>query len=73
MKRPVADAPAAAAATASGSPPEAWATVAATPWSPSQRPVDTGPGLTVVTRMPRGPTSFDSAFEKFASAAFAAL
>ena len=31
-----------------------------------------GPGLTVLTRTPFGPTSFESAFEKLASAALAA-
>ncbi len=48
-------------------------TVAATPPSPSQRSVATGPGLTVLTRIPSRPTSFDSDFEKFTTAAFAAL
>ena len=47
-------------------------TVAATPWSPSHRSVSTGPGLTVLTRTPRGPNSLDSALQKLVSAALAA-
>jgi hydroxyacylglutathione hydrolase len=35
--------------------------VAATPSLPSQSPVAAGAGLTMLTRMPRGPTSLDSA------------
>ena len=49
------------------------ATVAATPPSPSHRSVSTGPGLTVLTRTPRGPTSFDSDLQKLVRAALAAL
>src|SRR5262245_33524384 len=52
--------------------PDAFATVAATPSGPSHSAVSTGPGLTVFIRIPLGPTSLDSAFEKFANAAFAA-
>ena len=65
VKRPVGACPACCSAMFCGSPPCAAATVAATPWSPSQSSVETGPGLTVLTRMPRGPTSFDSDLEKF--------
>ena len=36
------------------------------------RVVLTGPGLTVLKRIPRGPYSFDSDLEKFSTAAFAA-
>ena len=67
VKRPVGACSAWCLATVSGSPPCASATLAATPWSPSQSPVETGPGLTVLTRTPRGPTSFDSDLEKLAS------
>ena len=56
----------------SASTPDAFATVAATPSGPSHSAVSTGPGLTVFIRIPEGPTSFDSAFEKLVSAAFAA-
>ena len=48
------------------------ATVAATPFSPSQSGVDTGPGLTVLNRNPCGPNSFDNDFERFQTAAFVA-
>ena len=72
VNRPVTAPAAAWAATAAGSSPPAWATVCATPWSPSQRPVSTGPGLIVFTRMPAGPTSFDNDLQKFVSAALAA-
>ena len=41
--------------------------------APSQRSVATGPGLIVLTRMPCGPTSFDSDLQKLVSAALAAL
>ena len=41
--------------------------------SPSHRSVATGPGLTVLTRMPRGPSSLDSDLQKLRSAALAAL
>ena len=44
--------------------PCALATVSATPPSPSHRSVSTGPGLTVLTRTPRGPNSFDSALQR---------
>ena len=72
MNLPVAAWLAASCATASGSAPVARPTDAATPSSPSQRAVETGPGLTVLTRTPSGPTSFDRAFEKLVSAALAA-
>ena len=72
VNRPV-DVPAAACSTtARGSRLFAPPTVAATPWSPSHRSVSTGPGLTVFTRTPRGPSSLDSALQKLLSAAFAA-
>lgn len=48
-------------------------TVAATPPWPSHRSVATGPGLTVLARMPCGPASLDRALEKLARAALAAL
>ena len=73
MKRPDAESPAAAFCTAAGSPPVAPATVAATPWSPSQSSVATGPGLTELTRIPFGPTSFESDLQKLARADLAAL
>ena len=53
--------------------PLAAANLAATPSSASQRSVDTGPGLTVLTRIPFGPNSFDRLFAKLASAALPAL
>jgi hypothetical protein len=40
---------------------------------PSHSAVATGPGLIVLTRTPWGPASLDSALQKFASAALAAL
>ena len=46
--------------------------VAATPWSPSQRSVATGPGEMLLMRIPLGPSSCDSALARFSSAAFAA-
>ncbi len=73
MNRPVTDWAAAPRTTSSGRPPEALATVAATPSSASQSAVSTGPGLIVLTRTPRGPSSFDSDLQKLVSAAFAAL
>ena len=71
--RPVGDPAAAAAATCSGVCPVAAETVAATPPVPSHRSVATGPGLTVLTRIPCGPNSFDNDLHKLDSAAFAAL
>lgn len=56
----------------SGLAPWLCAMVCATPCSPSQSPVDTGPGLTVFTRIPAGPTSLDSALQTFVSVALAA-
>src|SRR5262245_13179230 len=73
VNRPVTDSRAAFWATASGAAAAARATVAATPSIPSHSPVLTGPGLTVVTRIPRDATSFDSDLEKLARAALAAL
>lgn len=72
-KRPVTVAPDAWATTSSGVIPAAAETVAATPSPPSHSSVSTGPGLTVLTRMPWGPTSLDSALEKATSAALPAL
>src|SRR5215831_17899590 len=43
----------------------------ATPPGPSHKSVATGPGLTVLTRMPRGPTSLDRALQKLARPALA--
>jgi len=70
-KRPVTDWWAASSATSSARAPVARATVSATPPAPSHSAVATGPGLTVLTRTPRGPTSFDRALQKLASAALA--
>lgn len=53
--------------------PAAAETVAATPPPPSHRSVFTGPGLTVLTRMPFGPTSLDRALENATRAALPAL
>ena len=72
LARPVTEAAAASAAISAGGRPVASATVAATPCAPSHRPVSTGPGLIVLTRMPKPPTSLDSALQKLLSAAFAA-
>jgi hypothetical protein len=58
VKRPVTELLAASLATASGVLPVA---------------VATGPGLTVLIRTPWGPASLDSALQKLASAALAAL
>ena len=55
-----------------GSTPVAAPIVAATPSSPSHRSVATGPGETLLMRMPLGPSSCDSAFARFSSAALAA-
>ena len=49
-----------------------FATVAATPFSPSQSGVDTGPGLIVLNRRPWGPNSLESDLERFQTAAFVA-
>lgn len=73
VNRPVAVPLTAPLATSAGRRLFAPPTVSATPPAPSQRSVSTGPGLIVLTRTPRGPTSFDNDLEKFASAAFAAL
>jgi len=61
VKRPVTIWLAACRATSCALAPVAWLTVCATPSVPSQRSVATGPGLTVLTRMPCGPTSLDRA------------
>ena len=73
VNRPVTASSAACLATASGSVPVACATVMATPSRPSHSAVATGPGLTVLTRMPWGPTSFESALQNLVKAALAAL
>src|SRR3954454_3479484 len=73
VNRPVTEAAAALAATLPGAPRTAPPTVSATPPLPSQRSVATGPGLTVFTRTPFGPTSFDSDLKKLRHAALAAL
>ena len=52
--------------------PLAFAAVAATPASPSQRSVATGPGETELSRMPRGPNSCDSDLVRLTRAALAA-
>ena len=59
VNRPVAKPPCDATTcrfAVSKSTPEFFATVAATPSGPSQSAVSTGPGLTVFTRMPLGPS-----------------
>ena len=63
-KRPVTEPAAALSATSWGVSPVAPATVCATPPSPSHSAVPTGPGLTVLTLMPRGPSSLDNPSEK---------
>src|SRR5271154_2637408 len=73
VNRPVGGPATAAAATASGVLPDSLARVCATPPAPSHKSVATGPGLIVLTRMPCGPTSLDSALQKLLSAPFAAL
>ena len=52
--------------------PVLWERTAATPDAPSQRSVRTGPGLIVLKRMLRSPNSFESDFDRFQTAAFAA-
>lgn len=73
VNRFVAEPDTAPSTIADGSPPLAAAKVSATPPAPSQSGVLTGPGLIVLTRMPYGPSSLDSALEKLVSAAFAAV
>ncbi len=73
VKRPVTIWLAAWLATFSGVAPVARLTVCATPPAPSHRSVATGPGLTVLTRMPLGPTSLDKPLQKAANPALAAL
>src|SRR3546814_302567 len=73
VNRPV-SAPAAALSTmSSAADPLAFASVEATPCLPSHNSVCTGPGLTVLTRIPCPPSSFDNDFEKLVNAALAAL
>jgi hypothetical protein len=69
VNRPVTVSAAACLATSPASRPCALATLSATPPSPSHSWVDAGPGLTVLTRIPFGPTSLESALEKFSRAA----
>jgi hypothetical protein len=73
VKRPVTSWLAAPRSTSCAVAPVARLTVWATPPAPSHRSVATGPGLTVLTRMPFGPTSLDRALQKLARAALAAL
>jgi len=73
VNRPVGMPATADAATASGVLPAAPARVCATPPALSHRSVATGPGLTVLTRIPCGPTSLESALQKLLSAPLAAL
>lgn len=72
-KRPVTVASEAWATTSAAVIPAAAETDAATPPPPSHNSVSTGPGLTVLTRMPFGPTSFDRALENATRAALPAL
>ena len=73
LNRPGTIARAALLVTSAGRVSEALPTLAVTPLAPSHRSVATGPGLTVLTRMPLGPTSLDRALEKLARAALVAL
>src|SRR5829696_4279773 len=73
VNHPVTASVAACLATSSASVPLVRATVASTLSSPSHSWVDTGPGLAVLTRAPRGPTCLGSDLEKFSKAALAAL
>ena len=73
MNRPVTVSDAACLATSPASTSPARPTVAVTSSSPSQSGVATGPGLTVLTRTPCGPTSLESDLEKFSRAALTAL
>ena len=72
VNRPVAAAAAVVALTSSGVLPLASAIESATPPSSSHIPVDTGPGLTELTRMFFGPNSFDNALAMFVTAALVA-
>ena len=72
VNRPVAMPAAACSRTSAASTPAARPTVAATPSSPSQRSVSTGPGETLLMRMPLGPSSWESALATLSSAALAA-
>ena len=72
VKRLVAMLAIAESRTTTGSTPVAAPTVAATPRSPSQRSVATGPGETLLIRMPLGPSSCESAFAVLRRAALAA-
>src|SRR5215469_865824 len=73
VKRPVTIWLAAWLATSCAAAPVAALTVWATPPCPSHRSVATGPGLTVLMRIPRGPTSLESALQKLARPALATL
>jgi hypothetical protein len=73
VKRPVAKPPILAMTVSravSASIPVAFATVSATPCSPTQSSVLTGPGETALTRTPRGPNSWASDLVRVTSAAF---
>ena len=72
VKRPVGMAAVTWSRTAAGSTPAAAPRLAATPSWPSQRSVATGPGETLLMRIPRGPSSCERAFATLSSAAFAA-
>jgi hypothetical protein len=72
LKRPEAMPVVTCSRMSAASTPATRPTVAATPSSPSHRSVETGPGETLLMRMPFGPSSCDSAFATFSSAALAA-
>jgi hypothetical protein len=72
VKRPVGMPAVACWRTASAPAPVAAPIVAATPSAPSHRSVATCPGDTLAIRIPRGPSSCESALATFSSAAFAA-
>src|SRR5580700_4805386 len=73
VNRPVAASAAACWATSSALLPVTRATVLATPSSPNHSAVETGPGLTVLTRILCAATSLESDLEKLDKAALAAL
>src|SRR6478609_5702490 len=73
VNRRVAEPATAPSAIAVGSAPVAAANASATPPAPSHSGVLTGPGLMVLTRMPCGPSSFESALEKLVRPALAAV
>jgi hypothetical protein len=72
VKRRVAIDAAMPSRTVSAPEPLAAPTVAATPSSPSHRSVATGPGATLVIRIPCGPNSWASDWARFANAVLAA-